>query len=158
AKMPSDLVELVVLAREMTAGRVEAVRTPINCLDILAQQVVAMAAMDAWDVPRLFGAVRRAYPFRDLSAQAVEWGLELISGRYRFDAAAGSSSSLTALQPRVSWDRTHNRLHGLPGSQHLALVSGGTIPDTGQYAAYAHGGLRIGELDEEFVYERRVGD
>src|SRR5262249_5011843 len=77
---------------------------------------------------------------------------------YRFDAAAGSPSSLTALQPRVSWDRTHNRLHALPGSHHLALVSGGTIPDTGQYAAYSPSGVRIGELDEEFVYERRVGD
>jgi ATP-dependent Lhr-like helicase len=158
AKLPSDLLEQAVLAREMTAGRVEAVHTPINCLDILAQQVVAMAAMDAWDVPTLYGVVRRAYPFRDLSAQALETVLEMISGRYRFEAAAGSPSSLTALQPRVSWDRTNNRLHNLPGSQHLALVSGGTIPDTGQYAAYAHGGVRIGELDEEFVYERRVGD
>jgi ATP-dependent Lhr-like helicase len=158
AKIPSDLLEQAVLACEMTAGRVEAVQTPINCLDILAQQLVAMAAMDDWDVPRLYGIIRRAYPFRDLSAQAFETVLEMISGRYRFDAVAGSPSSLTALQPRVSWDRTHNRLHGLPGSQHLALVSGGTIPDTGQYAAYANGGVRIGELDEEFVYERRVGD
>ncbi|HMF14895.1 MAG TPA: DEAD/DEAH box helicase, partial [Gemmataceae bacterium] len=157
-KMPSDLLEQAVLAREMAAGRVEAVRTPINCLDVLAQQVVAMAAVDAWDVPALFGLIRRAYPFRDLSAQAFETVLEMISGRYRFDAAAGSPSSLAALQPRVSWDRTHNRLHGMPGSQHLALVGGGTIPDTGQYAAYSPGGVRIGELDEEFVYERRIGD
>jgi ATP-dependent Lhr-like helicase len=158
AKLPSDLMEQAVLAREMTAGRVEAVHTPVNCLDILAQQLVAMAAMDDWDVARLYGVIRRAYPFRDLSPQAFETVLEMISGRYRFDAVAGSPSSLTALQPRVSWDRTHNRLHGLPGSQHLALVSGGTISDTGQYAAFVHGGVRIGELDEEFVYERRVGD
>lgn len=157
-KMPSDLLEQAVLAREMAAGRVEAVRTPINCLDILAQQLVAMAAVDAWDVPALYGLVRRAYPFRDLPAQAFETVLEMISGRYRFNAATGSPSSLTALQPRVSWDRIHNRLHGLPGSQHLALVSGGTIPDTGQHAAYSPGGVRIGELDEEFIYERRVGD
>jgi ATP-dependent Lhr-like helicase len=157
-KMPSDLLEQAVLAREMAAGRVEEVRTPINCLDVLAQQVVAMVAVDPWDVPALFGLVRRAYPFRDLSAQAFDTVLEMTSGRYRFDAAAGSPSSLTALQPRVSWDRTHNRLHGLPGSQHLALVGGGTIPDTGQYAAYSPSGVRIGELDEEFVYERRVGD
>ena len=157
AKMPSDLLDQAVLASEMTAGRVEAVHTPINCLDILAQQIVAMVSMDAWDVPTLYGLVRSAHPFRDLTAQAFEDVLEMISGRYRFDAA-GSSSTLTALQPRVNWDRTHNRLLALPGSQHLALVSGGTIPDTGQYAAYAHGGVRIGELDEEFVYERRVGD
>src|SRR5262249_42732641 len=62
------------------------------------------------------------------------------------------------LQPRISWDRVHNRLHALPGSQQLALVNGGAIPDTGQYAAYTTSGVRIGELDEEFIYERRVGD
>src|SRR5262249_588827 len=62
------------------------------------------------------------------------------------------------LQPRISWDRVHNRLHALPGSQQLALVNGGAIPDTGQYAAYTMSNVRIGELDEEFVYERRVGD
>jgi ATP-dependent Lhr-like helicase len=66
--------------------------------------------------------------------------------------------TLQALQPRVSWDRVHNRLHALPGSQHMALVNGGTIPDTGQYAAYTGNGVRIGELDEEFIYERRIGD
>jgi ATP-dependent Lhr-like helicase len=65
---------------------------------------------------------------------------------------------LTALQPRVSWDRVHNRLHPLPGSRQLALAHGGAIPDTGQYAAYTAAGARIGELDEEFIYERRVGD
>ena len=65
---------------------------------------------------------------------------------------------MEALQPRVSWDRVHNRLHALPGSQHMALVNGGTIPDTGQYAVYTPTGVRIGELDEEFIYERRVGD
>src|SRR5206468_9916783 len=66
--------------------------------------------------------------------------------------------SPASLQPRVSWDRVHNRVHALPGSQQLALVSGGTIPDTGQYATYTVNGTRIGELDEEFIYERRVGD
>src|SRR5262249_8468619 len=69
-----------------------------------------------------------------------------------------SSSSLTALQPRVSWDRVHNRLFALPGSQQLALTGGGTIPDTGQYAVYAPGGVRIRELDEGSIYERRVHD
>src|SRR5262249_33932631 len=66
--------------------------------------------------------------------------------------------TIEALQPRVSWDRVHNRLLALPGSHSLALTNGGTIPDTGQYAAYATNGTRIGELDEEFIYERRVGD
>src|SRR5262249_44849923 len=152
--------------REMAAGRVEELRAPINCLDVLAQQVVAAAAMDAWDVPALFALVRRAYPFRDLSPQAFEAVLEMVSGRYRLDRpppptplplcpageGSGVRGEMTALQPRVSWDRVHNRLLALPGSQQMVLVNGGTIPDTGQYAAYAPGGVRIGELDEEFIY------
>ncbi len=154
-KTPADLLEQAVLAREMTAGRVEAIRTPMNCLDVLAQQVVALAAMDDWTVPDLYALVRRAYPYRDLSPQAFETTLEMVSGRYRF---ASSARTLEALQPRVSWDRVHNRLLALPGSRHTALVNGGVIPDVGQYAAYTGNGVRIGELDEEFIYERRVGD
>jgi ATP-dependent Lhr-like helicase len=166
-KTTADLLEQAVLAHEMAAGHVEEVHCPQNCLDVLAQQVVAMVAMEPWDVPALYALVRRAYPFRDLSAQAFDAVLEMVSGRYRFGAPDSelttqysvlSTHSLAALQPRVSWDRVHNRLHALPGSQHLALVSGGTIPDTGQYAVLAPGGVRLGELDEEFIYERRVGD
>ena len=184
-KTPADLLEQAVLAREMTAGRVEAIRTPMNCLDVLAQQVVALAAMDDWTVPDLYALVRSAYPYRDLSPQAFETTLEMVSGRYRFAESAPRRSrdregaeevvepsplphgrgsdeaparTLEALQPRVSWDRVHNRLLALPGSRHTALVNGGVIPDVGQYAAYAGNGLRIGELDEEFIYERRVGD
>ncbi|HXG11502.1 MAG TPA: DEAD/DEAH box helicase [Gemmataceae bacterium] len=205
-KTLGDLLEQAVLAREMAAGRVEEMRVPINCLDVLAQQVVAMTAMESWDVPALYALVRRAYPYRDLSPQAFETVLEMISGRYRFqqpgergalaprctergalappctdrgalappctdrgasapqctdrgaDAPRSPASPLAALQPRVSWDRVHNRLHALPGSKQLALVNGGTIPDTGQFAAYARNGVRIGELDEEFIYERRIGD
>jgi ATP-dependent Lhr-like helicase len=162
-KMPADLLEQAVLAREMAAGRVEEIRVPINCLDVLAQQLVACAAVDDWSVPDLYALVRRAYPYRDLSPHAFETTLEMISGRYRFaensaDQPRNTKGQLTALQPRASWDRVHNRLLTLPGSQHMALVNGGTIPDTGQYAAYASNGARIGELDEEFIYERRVGD
>ena len=82
-KTPADLLEQAVLAREMAAGRVEAIRVPINCLDVLAQQLVAMAAMETWDVPELYALVRRAYPYRDLSPQAFETTLEMVSGRYR---------------------------------------------------------------------------
>jgi ATP-dependent Lhr-like helicase len=168
AKTPGDLLDQAVLAHEMVTGRVEEIRVPINCLDVLAQQVVAMTAMDSWDVPALFARIRQAYPYRDLSAQAFETILEMVSGRYRFqstsegaggvEAARLELRALASLKPRVSWDRVHNRLLALPGSQQTALVSGGTIPDTGQYAAYTAGGVRIGELDEEFIYERRVGD
>jgi ATP-dependent helicase Lhr and Lhr-like helicase len=155
-KTAGDLLEQAVLAREMAAGRVEAVQCPRNCLDVLAQQVVAMAAMDVWEAPALYALVRRSHPYRDLSPQAFETVLEMVSGRYRWNPG-DANRSLSALQPRVSWDRVHNRVLALPGSQGLALTSGGTIPDTGQYAAYA-GDVRIGELDEEFIYERRTGD
>jgi ATP-dependent Lhr-like helicase len=181
AKTASDLVEQAVLAREMLAGRVEPLRVPTNCLDVLAQQIVAMVAVDNWDVSDLYRLIRRACPFRDLTPQALDTVLEMLSGRYRFQHAIGSEpeasatdhrrtvanasgsdlrpgQTLTALQPRISWDRVHRRLLALPGSQQLALVSGGTIPDTGQYAVYTTSGVRIGELDEEFVYERRLGD
>ena len=83
-RMHADLLEQAVLAREMIAGRVEEIRVPKNCLDVLAQQLVAMAAMDDWNVPELFALVRRAYPYRDLSPQAFEATLEMITGRYRF--------------------------------------------------------------------------
>ncbi|MBY0527268.1 MAG: DEAD/DEAH box helicase [Gemmataceae bacterium] len=162
-KTPADLIEQAVLAREMVEGHVEAIRCPINCLDVLAQQVVAATAMEPWEVPELYALVRRAYPFRDLTPAAFESVLEMVSGRYRFgvqdpeSALASQPGTPAALQARVSWDRIHNRLHALPGSQQLALVNGGTIPDTGQYATYT-GGVRIGELDEEFIYERRIGD
>jgi ATP-dependent Lhr-like helicase len=167
AKTAGDLLEQAVLAREMAAGRVELIRVPVNCLDVLAQQIVAMTAVEAWNVPELYALVRRAYPYRDLAPQAFESVLKMVSGRYRFGepGCVSSPSSpgaevtrLTALQPRLSWDRVHNRLHALPGSKHLALVHGGTIPDTGQYGVYTTNGARIGELDEEFIYERRVGD
>ncbi len=162
-KMAADLLEQAVLAREMIAGRVEALRVPTNCLDVLAQQIVALVAMDDWEVTDLFSLVRRASPYRDLSPAAFESVLEMVSGRYRFQPAApqpgtNRPATMEALQPRISWDRIHNRLHALPGTHQLALVNGGTIPDTGQYAAYTTSGVRVGELDEEFIYERRVGD
>jgi ATP-dependent Lhr-like helicase len=174
-KTLGDLLEQAVLAAEMAAGRVEELRVPSNCLDVLAQQVVAMVAMEDWDVSELYSLVRRAYPFRSLPPQAFETVLEMISGRYQWPAAnsqpATDNGQLATdhwplatrhapamLQARISWDRVHNRLHALPGSQRLAVVGGGTIPDTGQYGVYTGNGVRLGELDEEFVYERRVGD
>ncbi len=151
----------------MAAGRVEELHVPINCLDVLAQQVVAMVAMEDWPVDALFRRVRRAYPFRSLTPAAFDAVLEMVTGRFRLTAPPETdgdaprmspAQQLSALQPRISWDRVHNRLQALPGSQRLALTSGGTIPDTGQYGVYAPGGIRVGEVDEEFVYERRIGD
>jgi len=157
-KTANDLLEQAVLAREMAGGRVEEIHVPVNCLDVLAQQIVAMVAMEPWDVPVLHALVRQAYPFRDLAPEALDSVLEMISGRFRQAAGEASGSRLMALQPRISWDRVHNCLRALPGSQQLALVNGGTIPDTGQYAVYTGNRVRLGELDEEFIYERRIGD
>ncbi|MFO0864785.1 MAG: DEAD/DEAH box helicase [Gemmataceae bacterium] len=160
-----DLVNEAVLAREMMAGRVEKMRVPRNCLDILAQQVVAMTAMDVWKVDELYRRLRQAYPYADLTPAAFDAVLEMVSGRYRLAAPPSSDEKpsdpkvqMRAMQPRISWDRVHQKLHALPGSQKLALAHGGTIPDMGHYAVVTRGGNRIGELDEEFVYERRVGD
>ena len=151
-KMLPDLLEQAVLAREMAAGRVEWLKIPVNCLDVLSQQLVAMVSTESWSVTDLYALVRRSYAYRDLTAAAFESVVEMLSGRY-------PSEAFRDLKPRLSWDRIHNRLHALPGSKQLALVNGGTIPDTGQFAAYIDGsGTRVGELDEEFVYERRLGD
>jgi ATP-dependent Lhr-like helicase len=163
-----DLLNQAVLVAEMAAGHVEAIHVPQNCLDVLAQQIVAMAAMDEWRVDDLYRLIRQTYQYRDLTPAALESVLEMITGRFRFqpidndDEAVGRrdnpAAMLSALQPRISWDRVHHRLQALPGSQKLALLNGGTIPDTGQYAVVTAKGLRLGEVDEEFVYERRVGD
>ena len=152
AKTSGDLLESAALCRAMLQGEIEPLRVPLNCLDVLAQQVVACVAMDAWNVPALFDLVRSAYPFHNLSAESFESVLRLVSGRF-------PAPELRDLRARVVWDRIHNRLSALPGTAQLALVGGGTIPDTGQYPVYlGDGGPRLGELDEEFVYERRVGE
>lgn len=152
AKTAGDLIESAALCGEMVRGRVETLRVPTNCLDVLAQQVVACVAMDRWDVPALFTMVRQAYPYRDLTPAAFEGVLTMVSGRYPVE-------SFRDLRARVSWDRVHNRLAPLPGTARVALTNGGTIPDTGHYPVYlGDEGPRLGELDEEFVLERRVGE
>ena len=152
ARTTADLLEAAALTQAMLAGAVETLRVPTNCLDILAQQVVACVAVEPWDAAALFDFVRQAYPYRDLTAEAFEGVLKLVSGRF-------PTASFRDLQPRISWDRVQNRLAPLPGTSRLAIMGGGTIPDTGQYPLYlGEGGPRIGELDEEFVLERRVGE
>ncbi len=152
AKTSGDLLESAALCRAMEAGDIEHLRVPLGCLDVLAQQVVACVAMDPWEVPALFDLVRSAYPFHGLTADSFENVLRLISGRF-------PTPDFRDLRARVSWDRIHNALAPLPGTAQLALVGGGTIPDTGQFPVYlGEGGPRLGELDEEFVYERRVGE
>ncbi len=152
AKTTGDLLETAALCRAMLHGEVEQLVVPTNCLDVLAQQVVACVATEPWEVSKLFDLVRQAYPYRDLPAEAFESVLKMVAGRF-------PSVSLRDLKPRLSWDRVHNRLLALPGTAHMALVGGGTIPDTGQFPLFlGEDGPRLGELDEEFVYERRVGE
>jgi len=155
-KYQGDLVQATVVARRMLAGEIEELRMPRNPLDVLAQQVVAMTAMDDWDIARLEQAIRRAAPFASLTRPVLEAVLDMLAGRYPSEEFAG-------LRARLVWDRTTGMLHGRPGGQRLAVTNGGTIPDRGQFGVFLAGGdgrhsRRVGELDEEMVYESRVGD
>lgn len=151
-KWRGDLIACAVAAEEMQARRLEPLRYPRNPLDVLAQQVVAMTSLEDWTVEDLGALARRAAPYAELPEAALEAVLDMLSGRYPSDEFAG-------LRPRIIWDRGSGVLSGRPGSGHLALTSGGTIPDRGLFGVYLVGdGSRVGELDEEMVYESRKGD
>ena len=151
-KTRDDLVEMAALCRAMRDGEISAVHVPRAPLDILAQQVVAMVAVEELDVADALAVVRRAAPYADLSESVFRSVVELVSGAY-------ATPATPHLRPRVSWDRVHDRLYPLPGTRRLAILNGGAIPDTGQYPVLVEGGgARLGELDEEFIYERRVGE
>src|SRR5437588_2829343 len=127
-------------------------RYPRNPLDVLAQHVVSMVAMDDWNVDHLEKVVHRAAPFADLPHSGLESVLDMLSGRYPSDEFA-------ELRPRLNWDRIDGRLSARGGAQRLAVTSGGTIPDRGLYGVFPAGdGSRVGGLDEEMGYESRVGD
>ncbi|PSL00993.1 ATP-dependent Lhr-like helicase [Murinocardiopsis flavida] len=153
-KFRGDLLATTVVVERMRAGAIEELRGPRNPLDVLAQQIVAMVAVEEWSVPGLAALVRRAAPFASLPDAVLASVLDMLSGRYPSDEFA-------ELRPRVVWDREAQSLTGRPGAQRLAVTSGGTIPDRGTYAVHLPGGAgpsRVGELDEEMVYESRVGD
>jgi ATP-dependent Lhr-like helicase len=152
-KHRGDLVPAAVVAQRMQAGAIEAVRPPRNPLDVLAQQIVAMLAMEPWSVDDLGALVRRASSFAALPDSALHAVLDMLAGRYPSDEFA-------ELRPRIVWDRVSGTLTGRPGAQRLAVTSGGTIPDRGLFGVFLVGdkGSRVGELDEEMVYESRVGD
>ncbi|HEX6510785.1 MAG TPA: DEAD/DEAH box helicase, partial [Chloroflexota bacterium] len=147
----SDVLEAAVVSREMTEAHVEETRVPTNCLDVLAQQVCAMSAEGEWPAGELFEVVKRAYPYRDLSRAALDSVLEMLSGRY-------PSHEFGELRPRIAWDRQNDLIRARDGSRMLAIINGGTIPDRGYYGVYlGESMLKLGELDEEMVYESRVG-
>jgi ATP-dependent Lhr-like helicase len=153
-KYRSDLVACAAVTRAMHEGKVESVHFPRNPLDVLAQQIVAMVAMDKWDVNELFATVRRAAPYAGLTRAVFEGVLDMLAGRYPSDEFA-------ELRPRLTWDRVTNTLTPREGSRTVAVVNGGTIPDRGLYPVMVAGskrGARVGELDEEMVFESRTGD
>ncbi|MEW2403518.1 DEAD/DEAH box helicase [Streptomyces sp. NPDC046862] len=156
-KYRGDLVQSAVVTERMRTGSIESLKIPANPLDVLAQQLVAMTALDTWQVDDLLAMVRRAAPFASLPESAFTAVLDMLAGRYPSDAFA-------ELRPRVVWDRVAGTITGRPGAQRLAVTSGGTIPDRGLFGVFLagadpkKGGGRVGELDEEMVYESRVGD
>jgi ATP-dependent helicase Lhr and Lhr-like helicase len=154
-KFRGDLVACAAVAKAMHDGAVEASRYPRNPLDILAQQVVAMAAMDTWDVDNLFATIRRAAPFSELSRAVFEGVLDMLSGRYPSDEFA-------ELRPRITWDRVAGTIAAREGAKRVAIANGGTIPDRGLFGVFllgaGPGAARVGELDEEMVFESRVGE
>ena len=153
-KFRGDLVACAAVARAMHEGRVESTRYPRNPLDVLAQQIVAMAALDTWSVDELFALIRRAAPFADLSRRAFEGVLDMLSGRYPSDEFA-------ELRPRITWDRLQGRVSERAGAKRVAITNAGTIPDRGLYGVFLAGAdrpTRVGELDEEMVFETQVGE
>lgn len=166
-----DLVPAAVTALRMRAGQIEPVAVLANPLDVLAQQIVAMLATDDWTVSDLATVVRRSAPFAALGDATLRAVLDMLAGRY-------PSEEFAELRPRIVWDRATDLLSARPGALRLAVTSGGTIPDRGMYGVFlatgsetadvpvdpertggrTRGGKRVGELDEEMVYESRVGD
>jgi ATP-dependent helicase Lhr and Lhr-like helicase len=152
-KFRADLLESAVVAQRMRAGAIEETQIPRNPLDVLAQQIVAICADEDIEVTDLHDLVRRAYPFAELSRAQLENVLDMLAGRYPSDEFA-------ELRPRIVWDRTAGVIRGRPGSRRLAVTNAGTIPDRGLFGVFIAGSepaSRVGELDEEMVYEARAG-
>src|SRR5438477_12793423 len=150
-KFRADLLESAVVARAMRAGEIEETKIPRNPLDVLAQQIVAISAVAEIATDELYELVCRAYPFRDLSRTQFDNVLDMLAGRYPSDEFA-------ELRPRIIWDRTGGVIRAREGARRLAVTNAGTIPDRGLFGVFlVDGGGRVGELDEEMVYEARAG-
>lgn len=153
-KYRGDLVACTAITRAMHEGKVERVGYPRNPLDVLAQQLVAMVAMDAWDKDELFNMISRSAPYAALPKSTFESVLDMLSGRY-------PSDEFVELRARVTWDRVSGKITSRAGARQVAVVNGGTIPDRGLFGVFLAGatrGARVGELDEEMVFESRTGD
>jgi ATP-dependent helicase Lhr and Lhr-like helicase len=153
-KYRADLVACAAITRAMYDGNVESVHYPRNALDVLAQQIVAMVSMEPWEVADIFKVVQSAAPYAGLTSGTFEGVLDMLSGRYPSDEFA-------ELRPRLTWDRLANKLTTRQGARQVSIINGGTIPDRGLYGVFLAGatkGARVGELDEEMVFESRAGD
>lgn len=159
-KYRGDLLACAALAQHMLSGAIEEQRYPRNPLDVLAQQIVAMVALEDWTVDRLASVLGRAAPFARLPRGMLEGVLDMLAGRY-------PSDDFAELRPRVTWDRLTGRLTARHGARRLAVSNSGTIPDRGLYGVFLAAGngaeaggapRRVGELDEEMVFETRAGD
>jgi ATP-dependent Lhr-like helicase len=154
-KFRGDLLACAAVTGAMTKGLVEPSRYPRNPLDVLAQQIVAIASMDRWAVDDLFALVRRSAPYAELSRRVFDGVLDMLSGRYPSDEFA-------ELRPRVTWDRVNGTVVARQGAKRVAIANAGTIPDRGLYGVFLAGAerevARVGELDEEMVFEARAGE
>lgn len=156
-KHRADLLSTALVVTRMRAGQIEKLVVPANPLDVLAQQTLAAVALEDLEVEAWFDTVRRAAPYAKLPRSAYLATLDMLSGKYPSDEFA-------TLKPRLVWDRDAGTLTARPGAQRLAVISGGTIPDRGLFGVFLVGSAdskapkRVGELDEEMVYESRVGD
>ncbi len=149
-KFRADLLECAVVARRMREGAIEETVIPQNPLDVLAQHLVSMAALDEWEVDEVERLVTATESFGELSREQLENVLDMLDGRYPSDRFA-------ELRPRIVWDRTKGTMHGRKGARQLVVTNAGTIPDRGLYGVHLPDGRRVGELDEEMVYEARPG-
>ena len=150
-KHRADLVEAAVVSHRMQEGLIESTRFLRNPLDVLAQQIVAMCAMDDWPIDKLAEVIRGSANFAEISDDVLNNTLDLLAGRY-------PSEQFSELRPRIVWDRVEDEVRGRRGAQRLAVTNPGTIPDRGLFGVFLPDGTRVGELDEEMVYESRPGE
>ncbi|HTU13958.1 MAG TPA: DEAD/DEAH box helicase [Solirubrobacterales bacterium] len=149
-KFRGDLLESAVVTQRMRDGQIEETVIPSNPLDVLAQHLISMAALDLWKTRDAFDLVTATTPFAELSIEQYENLLDMLDGRYPSDRFA-------ELRPRIVWDRTEGTIEGRKGARSLVVTNAGTIPDRGLYGVHLPDGRRVGELDEEMVYEARAG-
>ncbi|HXV70563.1 MAG TPA: DEAD/DEAH box helicase [Acidimicrobiia bacterium] len=150
-KYRGDLLVSAVVSHQMRERKVETTKIPANPLDVLCQQLVAQTVSADTTADVLYALTRRATPYRDLSRAVFDETLDMLSGRYPSDLFA-------ELRPRVNWDRATGEVTARPGARQLAVTNPGTIPDRGLFRVTLPDGSRVGELDEEMVYESREGD